>query len=84
MTAPLHITMTYITHRTSLLFACCPPGKNFDRTFTHPRCPVAPLYPKVNQLLALSKQYDPAGMFKTRLFDRMAKRGRFDLTPRCR
>jgi hypothetical protein len=59
-------------------------GKNFDRTFTHPRCPVAPLYPKFNQLLALSKQYDPAGMFRTRLFDRMAKRGRFDLTPRCR
>ncbi|WIA38074.1 hypothetical protein OEZ86_001443 [Tetradesmus obliquus] len=58
-------------------------GKNFDRTFTHPKCPVAPLYPKFGQLLALSKQHDPAGMFKTKLFDRMVNQGKFDLTPRC-
>jgi hypothetical protein len=59
-------------------------GKNFDRTFTHPKCPVPPLYPKFDQLLALSKQHDPAGMFRTRLFNKMVKRDKFDLTPRCR
>ena len=48
-------------------------GKNFDRTFTHPKCPVAPLYPRFGQLLALSRQHDPAGLFRTRLFDSMAQ-----------
>eukprot|EP00882_Tetradesmus_deserticola_P001995 GHRQ01002140.1.p1 GENE.GHRQ01002140.1~~GHRQ01002140.1.p1 ORF type:complete len:593 (+),score=177.48 GHRQ01002140.1:42-1820(+) len=59
-------------------------GKNFDRTFTHPRCPVTKLYPRFNQLLALAKRYDPAGMFKTRLFDVMVKQGKFELTPQCK
>ncbi|WIA09638.1 hypothetical protein OEZ85_009026 [Tetradesmus obliquus] len=58
-------------------------GKNFDRTFTHPKCPVAPLYPRFGQLLALSRQHDPAGLFRTRLFDSMAQQGRFEPTPHC-
>jgi hypothetical protein len=62
----------------------CPQGKNFDRTFSHPKCPVAPLYPKFEQLLSLSKQYDPAGMFRTRLFNSMTQQGAFELQPQCR
>lgn len=58
-------------------------GKNFDRTFLHPKCPVAPMYPKFNNLVALSKKYDPAGMFKPRLFDLMAAKGGYELFPHC-
>lgn len=58
-------------------------GKNFDRTFLHPKCPVAPLYPKFNTLIALSKKHDPQGMFKPRLFDQMAAQGRYQLFPQC-
>jgi hypothetical protein len=28
-------------------------GKNFDRTFTHPRCGIRNKYPKIDQLLKL-------------------------------
>lgn len=58
-------------------------GKNFDRTFTHPRCPVAPMYPKFSGLVQLAKKYDPAGMFKPRLFDKMVAKSSFELAPGC-
>lgn len=58
-------------------------GKNFDRTFLHPKCPIVPMYPKFNTLVGLSKKYDPAGMLKPHLFDRMAAQGSYELTPHC-
>lgn len=58
-------------------------GKNFDRTFLHPRCPITPLYPKFETLLNLAKQHDPASMFKTHLFEHMVKRDSFDVSPQC-
>lgn len=41
------------------------------------------MYPKFNNLVALSKKYDPAGMFKPRLFDLMAAKGGYELFPHC-
>lgn len=58
-------------------------GKNYDRTFLHPRCPIVPLYPKFGTLLDLANQYDPAGMFKTQLFDRMVAQDSIKPFPQC-
>jgi hypothetical protein len=44
---------------------------------------VVPLYPKFNTLLGLNKKYDPAGMLKPHLFDRVAAKGSYELTPHC-
>jgi hypothetical protein len=43
-------------------------GKNFDRTFTHPKCPIRPKYPGFARQLAAQKRYDPAGMYQPALF----------------
>ena len=58
-------------------------GKNFDRTFLHPKCPVAPMYPKFSTLVGLCKKYDPANLFRPRLLARVAKQDKFDLFPHC-
>jgi hypothetical protein len=81
--------LTVHAHLPSVLTSRCRykgrphPGKNFDRTFLHPKCPIVPLYPKFKTLVDLSKKYDPAGMFRPRLFDRMAAQGSYDLFPHC-
>jgi hypothetical protein len=46
-------------------------GKNFDRTFTHPKCPIRPKYPEFAKQLASQKRYDPAGMYQPALFDKV-------------
>ena len=46
-------------------------GKNFDRTFTHPRCPIKPRYPKFDQLLSVAKGYDRDGAFQPELFKKV-------------
>ncbi|WIA23842.1 hypothetical protein OEZ85_013501 [Tetradesmus obliquus] len=58
-------------------------GKNFDRTFTHPRCGIRAKYPKFDQLLQLQQQHDPARMFTPRLFSRMANKQSYTLSPGC-
>lgn len=64
------------------LFACR--GKNFDRTFTHPKCPVRPMYPKFGQLVQLQQKYDPAEMLKPRLFQKVADKESYTYSPGCR
>lgn len=59
-------------------------GKNFDRTFTHPKCPVRPMYPKFGQLLQLQQKYDPAEMLKPRLFQKVADKEGYTYIPGCR
>ncbi|KAF8060339.1 GULLO1 [Scenedesmus sp. PABB004] len=58
-------------------------GKNFDRTFTHPRCGVRGKYPKFNQLEALQARYDPGRLLTPRLFAKVAAGEAYALSPRC-
>lgn len=58
--------------------------QNFDRTFTHPNCSIAAKYPKFQQLQGLAQQYDPAGMFKGSLVEKVFSRTSYELTPGCR
>lgn len=59
-------------------------GKNFERTFTHPKCGVRAKYPKFDSLLKLQAKYDPTKMFESRLFSKVANRESFSYTPGCR
>ena len=43
-------------------------GKNFDRTFTHPKCPVRAKYPKFNDMVSMQERYDPTRSFESALF----------------
>jgi hypothetical protein len=58
-------------------------GKNFDRTFTHPRCGIRNKYPKFDQLLKLQDAYDPARMFVPRLLQRLQSDQPYTLSPGC-
>lgn len=58
-------------------------GKNFERTFLHPTCKTRAKYPHFDKLLALQAQHDPARMFEPRLFSRMAKGEKYQLSPGC-
>lgn len=58
-------------------------GKNFDRTFTHPKCGVRAMYPKFGELLKLQAKYDPGKMLEPRLFRKVADRESFTYTPGC-
>lgn len=58
-------------------------GKNFDRTFTHPKCGIRAKYPKFDSLLALQKAYDPARLFEPQLFRSVVDKTSYKLTPGC-
>lgn len=40
-------------------------GKNQNRAFTNPNCPLRDRYPKMPEVLNEAKQYDPHGIFVT-------------------
>lgn len=46
-------------------------GKNFDRTFTHPRCGLRKVYPQLDTAVRTAARYDPQGMFRPALFDKV-------------
>ena len=47
-------------------------GKNFDRTFTHPRCPIRPRYgARFDEMLRVAAKYDPGGAFQPELFKKV-------------
>eukprot|EP00878_Enallax_costatus_P001016 GHUV01001150.1.p1 GENE.GHUV01001150.1~~GHUV01001150.1.p1 ORF type:complete len:631 (+),score=62.78 GHUV01001150.1:321-2213(+) len=58
-------------------------GKNFDRTFTFPKCGIRAKYPKFDGLLKLQKAHDPEKMFEPELFNKVVKNEKFALTPHC-
>eukprot|EP00775_Hariotina_reticulata_P005676 gene5676-5914_t len=58
-------------------------GKNFDRTFTYPKCSTRAKYPKFNELLKLQSAYDPNKMFESRLFSKVINNEGFKLGPEC-
>ncbi|KIY99659.1 hypothetical protein MNEG_8299, partial [Monoraphidium neglectum] len=57
---------------------------NWDRTFTNPRCPIAP---KLGAGLAvfqgLQDKYDPARVFEPELWTRAIKGEKYFLKPKC-
>lgn len=59
-------------------------GKNFARTFTHPKCNLRAKYPKFDKLLTLQAKYDPQKMFESELFSKVANKESFSYTPGCR
>jgi hypothetical protein len=46
-------------------------GKNFDRTFTHPKCPIRPKYKNFGKAMEVAKKYDPEGMYQPALFKKV-------------
>lgn len=81
-----HLSCCLCLRLTSRLvpFALLHRGKNFDRTFTHPKCGVRSMYPKFGELLKLQAKYDPGKMLEPRLFRKVADRESFTYTPGCR
>lgn len=59
-------------------------GKNWDRTFTNPKCPVAPKYGKgIAALSKLQDKYDPSRVYEPELWRRMVKDEKYWLKPKC-
>jgi hypothetical protein len=48
-------------------------GKNFDRTFTHPRCGLRKKYTQLDAAVRTAARYDPQGMFRPALFDKVSR-----------
>ncbi|KAI8472152.1 MAG: hypothetical protein J3K34DRAFT_415296 [Monoraphidium minutum] len=60
------------------------PGKNWDRTFTNPRCPVVPKYgPGLARMTAMQDKYDPQRVFEPELFTRAIAGEKYALKPKC-
>jgi hypothetical protein len=61
-------------------------GKNHDRTFLHPDCPIKALYPNFDKQLAAAAKFDPLGMFEPGLWTKLkgeAKEAPIAPFPRC-
>ena len=59
-------------------------GKNWDRTFTNPRCPVPPKYGAgMARMQQLQAKHDPARSFEPELWTRMTQGTKYALYPRC-
>ena len=59
-------------------------GKNWDRTFTNPRCPVPPKYGAgMARMQQLQAKHDPARVYEPELWARMTGGAKYELYPRC-
>jgi hypothetical protein len=58
-------------------------GKNWDRTFTHPKCPVRARYPQFDDLLALQARVDPQKVFEPPLFTKIVSGAGPNYYPSC-
>lgn len=60
------------------------PGKNWDRTFTNPKCPIAPkLGAGLKVLQGLQDKYDPKRVFEPELWTRSIAGDKYWLKPKC-
>jgi hypothetical protein len=58
-------------------------GKNFARTFTHPKCSIKSHYPRsFDKVLALQEKHDPKGVFEPELWQHIREEKPFELYPR--
>jgi hypothetical protein len=59
-------------------------GKNWDRTFTNPKCPVAPKYGDgIQKMAAMQDKHDPNRTYEPELWSRMLKNEQYVTYPRC-
>jgi L-gulonolactone oxidase len=58
-------------------------GKNYDRTYVHPDCPVRDNLPQFGEVLKLQSKYDPDRVFEAPLITRMAARAPPPKYPGC-
>ncbi|WIA11663.1 hypothetical protein OEZ85_011764 [Tetradesmus obliquus] len=59
-------------------------GKNWDRTFTNPRCPVAAkLGENFKKMVAMQDKYDPERVYEPELWSRLAAGQGYALKPKC-
>jgi len=58
-------------------------GKNWERTFTHPQCPVRPRYPHFDDLLAVQAKVDPDKVFEPPLFTKLVNNQGPNYYPGC-
>lgn len=60
------------------------PGKNWDRTFTNPKCPLAPKFGAgLKKMQAMQDKYDPERVFEPELWTRAIKGEKYWLKPKC-
>jgi hypothetical protein len=58
-------------------------GKNFARTFTHPKCSIKDRYPRsFDKVLALQDKHDPNKVFEPELWQHIRQHKPFDFYPR--
>lgn len=63
---------------------CVPQGKNFQRTFTSPRCPISKRFPNsFDRALDIQKQHDPDYIFEPELFTHVRTGQPYPLYPGC-
>ncbi|WIA15659.1 hypothetical protein OEZ85_002285 [Tetradesmus obliquus] len=59
-------------------------GKNWDRTFTNPRCPFAPKFGEsFKKMVAMQDKYDPSRAYEPELWTRLAAGEGYKLKPKC-
>ncbi|KAI8477082.1 MAG: hypothetical protein J3K34DRAFT_399332 [Monoraphidium minutum] len=58
-------------------------GKNFDRTFTSPDCPVRDNVWQMDKMLAIASKYDPEGVMTPPLMSKVIDRTPYSHSPRC-
>jgi hypothetical protein len=58
-------------------------GKNHERAFKHPACPIRDNLPRFGQLEAFAAASDPQGIFQPRLFSDIAARAANSYAPAC-
>ena len=59
-------------------------GKNWDRTFTNPKCPITPkLGAGLKKMQAQQDKYDPKRVFEPELWTRSIKGEKFWSSPKC-
>lgn len=58
-------------------------GKNYDRTFTYSKCPIADRHPQWSSWTAAAKQHDPLGLFASPLVATVLRNGSYENYPGC-
>lgn len=58
-------------------------GKNFDRTYTSPACPVRDHWPGLARLAQLQAKYDPSKVFEPPLMSKVVSGAPAAAFPRC-
>ena len=58
-------------------------GKNTERIFLNPNCPVRDKYPEFDRFLEMAEASDPRGIFRSPMFQRIVDRDSYSQYPGC-